>query len=173
MGRQIRFFMHGDDEIKFIELVEYFGDSISDRGGNPFDISKLNGFLLHKEEITDSSKLTILFIIFPESKLVKRESGYINPVEADVIEFSRCDITDNNQIWEGRLWAEFKYYDENGTLKSKDKWFEQKFNKYRNWIKKNLRISVDKDYYIGEEAYKLYREKGYRMKAGPKVEIKF
>jgi len=170
MGKQIRFFMHGNDELKFLEIMEEQGDSIVDDKANPIEINKLKQFFRNTVEEVE---LTQFFMIFPESKLIRDENGFIEPIESDVIEFSRCSIESENMVWAGRIWAEFNYYDNNDAMVKKDKWFEQKFNKYRNWIKKNLRISVDKGYYIGEEAYKLYKEKGYRMKAGPKVEIKF
>ena len=173
MGKQIRFFMLGSDEIKFLELIEATGDLIVDDKGNTIDIIEFKEGLLHSEEKKDYLAFTEFYIIFPDSNIIKFESGIINQIRSDVIEVLMCSVTEENLVREGRLWAEFKYYDENRMLKSKGKWFEEKFNLYRNWIKKNLRISVNKGYYIGEEAYKLYKEKGYRMKAGPKVEIKF
>ncbi len=173
MGRQIRFFMVGSDEIKFLELIEAEGDLIVDEKGNNIDINTLKDGMLHSEEKKDYMTFTEFYIIFPDSKKIKFESSIINQIRSDVIEVSRCSMTKENLVWEGRLWAEFKYYDDKGDTIIKEKWFEQKFNKYRSWIKKNFRISLDKSSYIGEEAYKLYKEKGYRMMNGPKVEIKF
>jgi hypothetical protein len=173
MGRQIRFFMIGNDEKKFFEVIEAFGDLIVDKKGKSLEISKLKEILLQEEEKKVLSTLNKFFITFNESKLIKDENGFIEPFESDVIDFSRCSIEGGNMVWQGRIWAEFNYYDNNGVLVKKEKWFEQKFNMYRSWIKKNFRISVDKFAYIGEEAYKLYKEKGYRMMNSPKVEIEF
>ncbi len=169
MGKQIRFFMLNSDEEKFLEYVKESGAQISDKKSNPIEIDKFGRIIEDK----DQPSITQLFITSPESKIIKDENGFIDQILSDVIVFRRCSLTEEKMVWEGRIWAEFKYYDDRDELIKKEKWFEQKFNKYRSWIKKNFRISIDKFAYIGEEAYKLYKEKGYRMMNGPKVEIKF
>jgi hypothetical protein len=169
MGRQIRFFMLNSDEEKFLEYVKESGAQIFDKKSNPIEIDKFGRIIEDK----DQPSITQLFITSPESKIRKDENGFIDQILSDVIVFRRCSLTEKKMVWEGRIWAEFKYYDDRDELIKKEKWFEQKFNKYRSWIKKNFRISIDKFAYIGEEAYNLYKEKGYRMMNGPKVEIKF
>lgn len=173
MGRQTRFFMVGKDEVKFFEIIGEFGDLTVDDRANPINLNKVREFPVYTDERIDPPPITQFFVIPPELNVRKTENGFIDQISSDVIEFSRCSITDKNIVWEGRIWAEFRYYDENDQLVKKEKWFEQKFNKYSRWIKKNLRISIDKDSYIGEEAYRLYKEKGYRMMNSPNVEIKF
>ncbi len=161
--------MLNSDEEKFLEYVKESGAQISDKKSNPIEIDKFGRIIEDK----DQPSITQLFITSPESKIIKDENGFIDQILSDVIVFRRCSLTEEKMVWEGRIWAEFKYYDDRDELIKKEKWFEQKFNKYRSWIKKNFRISIDKFAYIGEEAYKLYKEKGYRMMNGPKVEIKF
>lgn len=157
------------DEEKFLEYVKESGDQISDNKSNPIEIDKFGRII----EKIDQPSITQLFITSPESKIINDENGFIDQILSDVIVFRRCLINEEKMVWEGRIWAEFKYYDDNEEMIKKEKLFEQKFNKYRSWIKKNFRISLDKSSYIGEEAYTLYKEKGYRMMGGPKVELDF
>lgn len=169
MGKQIRFFMLNCDEKKFLDYVKESGDPIFDKKSNPIELDKFGRII----EKIDQPSIKQIFITSPESKIIKDENGFIDQILSDVIVFRRCSTTEEKMVWEGRIWAEFKYYDDSGEMIQKEKWFEQKFNKYKSWIKKNSRISVDKDSYIGVKAYKLYKEKGYRMMNSPKVEIKF
>ena len=166
MGRQIQFFMIGNDEKKFLEVIESFGDLVVDKKGNPLGKDSL---MLEEEKIS----WTKFLITFNESQIKKDENGFIYRIESDVIDFTRCSIEIGNVVRVGRIWAEFNFYDNNGALVKKSKWFEKNFNKYRDWIKKNYRISIDKFAYIGEETYRLNKEKGYKMMSGPKVEIVF
>ena len=41
------------------------------------------------------------------------------------------------------------------------------------WIKKSMRKSVCKHYFIGEKAYLKYSQYGWKMKAGPKSVVEF
>lgn len=60
----------------------------------------------------------------------------------------------------GRIWYEYRYYDENGELKD-TKYLDSFYNKIKRYITKNYRISEDKYFYIAPEAYKLYKENKY------------
>lgn len=102
--------------------------------------------------------LSMYYIASPNSCINKFNNGFVDHYTSDVIEFSRSRLEQDHTTFYWRLWAEFKYFDEKGEVISKDKWFSNKFETYRKWIKKNYRISKDKNYYIGEHAYELYTE---------------
>lgn len=63
----------------------------------------------------------------------------------------------------GRLWVELKYWDKQRQLIAKNKRLYERFDFYRKWIKKNYRISKDKCFYIGDEAYKFYCQGKLKM----------
>lgn len=149
MGKQICFFMGPEDEKKFIELVLAQQDMLVRKKLKDGEIDPVKDPLNTNE--------SQLFIISKQAKIIIRSHGFLNETESDVIEFDRCK-RDNNKIKEGRLWIEMKYWDKQEQLITKEKWFNDRFEFYRRWIKKRYRISKNKGYYIGEEAYELYRK---------------
>ncbi len=161
MGKQIRFFMAKEDELEFYDLVLSSNDFFIDDKQN----------ILDKEALFNSNEIT-LYIAQPNSNIIKDENGYINIIRSEVIEYSRCLFRNSNLDY-GRLWAEFKFYDSEGELVQKEKWFNDKFSSYRKWIKKNYRVSKSKDFYIGEQAYKLYLTKELEMMATPLIKVEF
>jgi hypothetical protein len=154
MGRQIRFFMYGDDESMFFDYIIGSGDSIVDKKGNILD----KGFL-------SDMNLDQVYIKSSRAILMKRESGYLDEFESNIIEWSRSCVEEDNKknIQDGRLWIELIGYNQEGTTYRKEKWVEDKYNYYKKWIVKNSMISKDKMYYIGQAAYKIHREQGYRL----------
>lgn len=150
MGRQICFFIAESDEEEFVRFVFE---------SNDFIVSPRNQKLTLKS-ILDSTyqDLSKYYIVTANSCINQFSSGIIDPTISDVIEFKRSRIEKDNKTFYWRLWAEFKYYDEDGEVILKEKWFRNKFDSYRKWIKKNYRISKDKDFYIGDGAFKLYNE---------------
>jgi len=162
MGKQIRFFMVQQDEEKFLKVIKEFGDTIVDNMLQPFSLC----------DITSSTK-EILNIISPESSIIKSKRGCIDSLFSDTIEFSRSYLKNQNELYYGRLWTELKYYNENREIVTKSKVLNDRYSFYNKWIKKNFKISDDKDFYIGEEAYKLYKEFDLRMMATPKTEVVF
>lgn len=156
MGRQTRFFMSKRDEAEFMVLVKDRNDVILDRTGCELTV----------KEIVDSNERKI-FITLPQSgAIIKNSSGYINPTFSEVVEFIRCRREDDKHIENGRIWAEFRYYDSNGELVGKSKQFEDMYNYYSKWIRKHYKLNRDKDFYIAGDAYRRYKEEGYVMKSG-------
>ena len=149
MGKQIGFFMGPEDEKKFIELVLSQQDLLIRIKLKEGEIDPVKDPL----NTNDSQ----LFIVSRQAKIIAWDSGFIKGSESDVIEFDRCK-RDSNKIKVGRLWMEMKYWDKQEQLITKEKWFNDRFEFYRRWLKKKYRISKNKGYYIGEEAYELYRE---------------
>jgi len=143
-----------------------------DDKGNPIPIHTLMEIPRYNGEKTHVPPITQFFIASSESKIFKSKNGFLDQIRSDVIECSRCILQNGNLLFEGRIWVEPRYYDENGIIKNKEAWLAQKFNAYRSWIKKNFRISADKSAYIGAEAYAL-KTKGHRMMNGPNVEVMF
>jgi len=82
-------------------------------------------------------------------------------------------IGKDNHVEHGRIWYQTQYYDAMGVIKKKHKRLIDQYNNYKKWILKNYRISKCRDFYIGEEAYKLYKSGEYRMMATPMTEVHF
>jgi hypothetical protein len=173
MGRQINFFMFGDDEYKFLNYVKETQNYLIDRFGNPISFEGRQPSSCGKEEIQINRMMVIYYIAAPNSKIEIRNRVGLLPAISEVIEFSPSVIRNNNELWNGRIWIETKYYDENRNIVTKPKWFIDMFNLYQKWIRKNLHPNKDKDFYVGDMAYKLKKEKGYRLMNSPKVEIDF
>lgn len=168
MGRQIRFFMLGQDEEEFLKHVKENGDIIIDTKGN----------VLETEYILETSMPKVLQVLIksPQSKIVLDLNGFVNDFKSDVIVFSRSTSLakhDPKRIWDGRLWVELRNYDENGIVVMKPKWLEENFNRYKKWITKNCKISNDKAFYICRNAYRLNKDEGYKMMNSPKYEVEF
>jgi hypothetical protein len=166
MGRQICFYMLDADELEFMQLIKDWGDSFIDITGNN-SISK---------EYYEKKKA--LYIVSPQSKIIKNTFGFVDDYNSDVIEFMRCELSlAPNKLDYGRLWMDPRcYIDTEGSavVILKGKWFQDKYNAYKKWIIKNYRISKNKHYYIAKEAYQAYKEKGFKMMAGgPIVEAEF
>jgi hypothetical protein len=162
MGKQIEFFMTCKDESEFLRKVsEYKGVFINDKG-----------LQMTLEEVGVSNSLS-LFIVLSDAYLYKSTSGFLDAIVSEAVQFSRGMRREECIIRSSRLWAEFKYYDSNKNLITKSKQFNDIFNIYVKLIKKNYRRSKCKNYYIGNEAYKLYKEYSYSMLAGPKHMVEF
>lgn len=162
MGKQIEFFMSLKDEMEFFEKVlESKAIIVNDRA-----------LSMTLDEAIKSNALS-LFIVLNDAYVYKSASGFLDVIVSEAIQFSRGMRRDESTIRSSRLWAEFKYYDVNSNLIAKSKQFKDMFNVYNKLIKKNFRQSKCKNYFIGNEAYKLYKEDGYRMVAGPKHIVEF
>lgn len=161
MGNQVRFFMTNKDEITFFKHLENMQKSIlSDKGS-----------VMTIEEVFNSKDM-LFFIASKESNIIKKTNGYIDTLKSDTIEYSRC-ITKENNLTYGRVWAEFKYYNEDGSCIVKDKKFKEDFNAYKKWISTNFKISKCRYFHIGDDAYKNYKEHGWNMLATPVTKVEF
>jgi|GEM_PF-5432169 len=173
MGRQINFFMFGDDEHKFLNYVKETQNYLIDRFGNTISFEEMEPSCCSKDENQANRMMDIYYIAAPNSKIEIRDKAGLQSVISEVIEFSPSIIRHSNELWNGRIWIETKYYDEHRNIVMKPKWFIDMFNLYQKWIKKNLRPNKDKDFYVGDNAYKLKKSEGYRLMNSPKVEIDF
>jgi hypothetical protein len=165
MGRQIGFFMINEDETELIKIVIESGDIFIDDKGEKISPDEIKNDYL-------------FWIVSPQSKIVMTDYGHVDDDRVEAIQFERSQIIDQQIVRPGRLWVQLRYYSskgENYRIITKDKWLEKKYNVYKRWIIKNCTINKDKilRYYIGKETYRLYKEEGYRMMTGPKVEIEF
>ena len=161
MGRQIRFFMYGNDELLFLEEVKRNFDLLLDEQSEPI------------KDFVKPDVLRSFFITKENSNIFNRTSGKIDPLFSEVIQFTRSLIKNDNQLWEGGLWIETKFYDKNKKLIIKPDWIINKFDFYKKWITKNFILNKEKNVYIGKNAYQLYKEKGFVMKNAPNVNIDF
>lgn len=134
MGKQIRFFMGPSDERIFTDVLSGTGSKLVLNNATPILINATQGL-----GIVDTC-----YAVFPESRLVTSQSGFIDPVTSDAIEFSRSRIKDNRMMY-GRLWVETWYYDEDGNKVQKDKWLSNKFNTLCKWVKSKYVQSACKD----------------------------
>ena len=162
MGKQVRFFMTNKDEVDFLKAIIQFNNSILDN----------KAFVLTVEEAKSSTNLS-LFITAQNANISKDNNGFVDPIVAEVIQFSRYMLLEDKYLRNGRVWAEFKYYDDSKKLVNKSKEFKDTYNIYEKWIKKNFRLSKCKDYYIANDAYRAYKEDGIILMAGPKQIIEF
>lgn len=168
VGKQIRFFMGPEDEKKFLEMVFKKKDLLvrpkfKDRNIDSIDPKEASLVLKDYQ----------YFIISEQSRIITRDPGYINEIVSDTIVFSRCIVKDGSKMNYGRLWVELKYWGEHGEMITKDKRLSDCYEFYRKWIKKHYRISKDKNFYIGEEAYKLYQDGKMKMISPPKYVVEF
>src|SRR4030095_11520630 len=112
----------------------------------------------------------------PKSKIYLSPTGAINiDNRSEIIDYMRSlfDVSlqsplqdekkDTPILKPGRFWASMKYL-ENKTFRNKENWFKEWYDSYIKWIKSHTRLSIDKGYYIGEEAYKSYKEETLTIK---------
>lgn len=162
MGKQIEFFISKLDENGFLQFVSDNNDLIMNDKADAIDV----------KDAIDTSALS-LFIVATNIKVFKSNSGFLDSIVSEAIQFTRGFVNNEKTVRSGRLWAEFKYYDCNHQIVTKRKEFNEMFNRYVKWIKKNCKMSRCKKYYIGNHAYKLYKEEGFLMKAGSNYTVEF
>jgi hypothetical protein len=185
MGRQIQLFMADKDEIKFIEVIKNQGDSIIDVKGQIFDFSELEKLIIESQKKLDWEDFWRHFykyyIITPEFIIRKDNFNDVDDDASEAIEFSRSEIH-NKSMRNGRMWVQLKYWkkEDNGEYNfvTKPEWLNKKFNIYKKWLTKNLKACKKERkneilFYIGEEAYRMNKQEGYRMMNSPNLEIEF
>lgn len=153
MGRQICFFITNED---LKELEKH----IKSKGGS---------FVNKKNEEVQSVENGQGYIVFPDSKLFYWENYQIHSFKkdkiidqsaSDIIVFTNCSLSQNckviNGYEHGRFWYDTSYYDNEGRIVKKNKKLTEFFNALKRYITKNYKISEDKWWYIGPDAYKEY-----------------
>ncbi len=154
MGKQTGFFMSESDEAEFLGLVGDHGDVILGLDARELTVEEALHYARRK-----------VFIALPQSEPTLSAFGLISSA-AEVVEFWRCLRRGDGHIEDGRIWAEFRDYDSSGRLVPRAKQFQDMYSFYAKWIKKHYRISSNKRYYIGPEAYRKYKEDGWTMRSG-------
>lgn len=160
MGRQINFYLVGDDETEFTDVILRAGGAFVDEWGMA---------ITEERAIQAERKVYIKFL---QSQVKMNSSGRVDYPISDVIEFKRSMIRDRN-IYLGRLWVEIIGFDERGRIRSKDVWLEDKYSSYKRWITRHCKISRDKTCYIGQKTYRLYKEQGFRTCTNSKYDAEF
>jgi hypothetical protein len=152
--------MVNSDEIKFLEEVQRNNDLL---------ITKEQDIIDNYSNLNDQR---IFYLKSNRSEIITNSNGNINSINSDIIEFSRS-MPIGNKVSYGRLWVELKYYNEFGESIKKENWLNDKYNLYSKWIKRNLRISKCKDFYIGDEAYGFFQSGEMLMMATPIIKVEF
>jgi len=165
MGKQVNFFMAEKDELLFLEKVEELGYIIYN------DDDERNRIQVDKNDIICSNWLE-LYISFNGANIPK-DGEFINQICSEIVQYSRCRSWVEGNLSPGRIWGEFKYWDSNDELATKSSEFNEMYNTLAKWLKKNMKLSTDKSFYIGEYAYQLYKEKQYVMREDPKYTVEF
>lgn len=165
MGKQIRFFMGPEDEKRFLGLVLAQQDLIIKPRIRNCEVDPWR----ENPEQPDH----IIYIVSRDSRIVTRGLGFIDDLQSDVLEFSRCVMRDDRHMDYGRIWFEMRYWDEHTNLVQKDKWLSDRFEFYRRWIRKEYRHSNGLDFFVGDQAYEMYREGRVQMMAGPLLAVEF
>ena len=162
MGKQVRFFMSKKDENNFLEVVLKNESLILDKQAGSLTFEK-----------AQSSEELSLFFSLPNANIKQDSNGYIDAIVAEVVQFSKSKEVEGGGLRNGRIWAEFKYYDNNRELITKNKQFSNMYKKLEKWIKNNFKLSKCNDYYIGSDAYEKYKEGKYVLMAGPRLVVEF
>ena len=161
MGKQIGLFFTVADEQNIYEIIET----------NKYSIMNDLAVVLKGQEINASQDMSF-FISYIGSEIFL-SGKYIDPMKSSVIHFSRCKSWQPNTLTQGRLWAEFKYWDSNGEYVSKPAQLTEMYNTLSRWIKKTCKRSVCGYYYIAEDAYKMYKAGDLLLVTGPKTTADF
>jgi len=154
MGKQTRFFITERDELLLFEKIAELGHSILDTKGNR---------LSTKDAI--ASEKSQLYFYLSCGSIIKSKSGFVDDYSSETIQFSRCGRRVKNTIEAGRIWAEIKYWKAQDEFVAKSPRFIEMYDYLAKWIKKNMRLSINKAFYISEEAYRLYKENSWVMLA--------
>ncbi len=161
MGRQVNFYMTNEEEKRFIEFTNGTGDIVILADTSP--TQELRDIKTLPEPFSVPSWAFLLMYnrnVKPEPILeyVPQQKHYVvERFQSPVVEFSRSFVK-NDVMRAGRIWAEFKFYDEHRNLVAKDPMFQKWFNQLANWIRKNYKL-VDSLTYAGPEAV-IFRAKG-------------
>src|SRR4030067_3248094 len=113
MGRQINFFMVGDDEVAFFDFVVENGDQLIESSGKH----------LFKEEIIGDYIWKQVYIKSPRSIIIKSFTGYLDTFKSTIIEYDRS-VEKDNKIEKGRLYLNTFNYDDTGNKVRVEKWLK-------------------------------------------------
>jgi hypothetical protein len=173
MGRQLNFFLFGQDEADFLEVVKQMGDFLLDRHGLPLGFDKLKEPLVYPDGKYNKDLIHQFYISKQNALITKMNGMFIDELDSQVIQFVRSALETQNELRNGRLWYQTRYYDSQGNTVVKPDWLTQQYDKYKKWIIKNTKIDTGSSfrYYIGKEAYRMYKEQGIKMMSNIKHEF--
>lgn len=147
MGKQTRFYMEREKEEEFVKFAYENGFYILEECLNMDKVCEYKTF----EEYILFHKFGKLYFYKEEynNLIIDNEfPAYVDELESDVIEFSRTGYAfDNKCIYEGRIWFEYKYYDDNENLVIKKEQLVKDYEMLSKWIKKKAPL---KEYHHGD-----------------------
>lgn len=165
MGKQTRFYTTENDIEQLVSFIIENGGTIINEDGyepNEHELSNIG----NQAFCANRFRFPSFFIKLPSSKLFyhyseKIDRKCIDSLISEIVEFSPCRKNEKNSLWTqyGRIWYARQYYDKNGVIVEKSKELDVLFSKLHKYIRKNYKISEDKFYYIGPDAYAKYLEK--------------
>jgi len=151
MGRQVNFYLHGEDQNEFDDLLKSCGNPVI----LPFYYPENQVFtvadtLMRNNEKEGDRVYLVRPMDFPQMQLeynAYHGRWYLKEFELPVLHYDRCSSTEN-EIYRGRLWFQ-PHYSKNGewAFHSEEfiRWADNVINKARRKLKKVA---------IGPENYK-------------------
>ena len=183
MGKQVRFYMMPEDELRFLQYVCQDRDVVLLAASSPKpglqaidnslvslqQRSELITILLWRKEfpIKESDVQELYLREYKEDLGAYVETGEIiysiNKSSAPVIEFSPSFIRNDELLMKGRIWADM-YRLEGDNLVHKGENFESWYDRVVQWIHRNSKCVEGIDGYFGPQAFEWYKEGGQLAK---------
>jgi hypothetical protein len=138
MGRQISFYMLPDDEVRFLEGIERFGEpvllAVRATSPSPVVLERLpqQGTVEARSGVVLARKPLGLIVM----KKLAEESFVLNKDNSEVVEFHQSEVRDG-MLLRGRLWMEPAGHDENFDPVPKSKEYVDWYGRIAGWIRKN------------------------------------
>jgi len=150
MGRQVNFYLHGEDQNEFDALLRSCGNPVI----LPFYYPKNQVFtvpntLMRNKEKEGERVYLVRLMDFPEMQLEYNAyygNWYLKEFELPVLHYDRCSNTES-EIYRGRLWFQLNYRKNmEWAFHSEEfiKWANSVINKARRKLKK---IAIDPENY--------------------------
>ena len=160
MGKQVELFMLSNDEIAFLSYV-----------AKSYILLDSKAKTLTASEATITNELSIYFSL-DKTDITFDRNGFIDPIASEVIQFSRS-ILRKHGLTSGRIWAGFCYYAISGEKKFKSNDVKDMYTNLSGWIKKNMKQSTCKRFYIGASAYTEYKSNRISLVSAPQNLVDF
>lgn len=175
MGRQVNFCMHPDEEETFLTFLEtipslkillsHTSDEnliINVRDLNQFPHSQVYIF----NEAWGIEPAYVMKTEIMKYSISSKQLEYIgehaysvgNVFNGPMIEYNRCIINKDGKLTSGRIWAEM-YRIEEDQFVDKDEDFIKLYEKITSWLKKNMRLEKDGQYYLSPKAEKWFAKR--------------
>lgn len=165
MGKQINFYMHGDDELQFLAAARQRAEvlvlpyrSATEKFEPLKDLPQAGEAFAYGVWLWSPTECAPYEVEWVEPQ----RSYYVNRFASEVIEFSRS-FEDEGALVRGRIWAEMVAIDpeDPNSFIRKSASFEKWFDSLVRWIKKNYeKVDGPIPEYVGHGAAKFKREGG-------------